>query len=177
VLEGPAQYAASRVRRFARWLQHPAIQPQHWYRPILLAALAEWEADQRVYVALDTTALTPFVLIRASLIYRRRANPLAWRVVRRASTKVGFEDYQPVLEQMHSLLPIGMVVILLADRGFVHAQLIQYTKQQHGGPPTSPEGLCRQGLVSVCWAGTLFASNGHLRDSHRTRPFGTRLPH
>ena len=34
VLEGRAQYAASRVRRFARWLHHPAISPAQWYQPV-----------------------------------------------------------------------------------------------------------------------------------------------
>ena len=73
ILESRAQYAASRVRRFSRWLHHPAISPPQWYRPLLQAALVDWPLDQRIYVALDTTALTPFVLIRASLVYRGRA--------------------------------------------------------------------------------------------------------
>ncbi len=64
VVESRAQYAASRVRRFARWLHHPAISPMQWYTPVLQAALVDWPARTRLYVALDTTALTPFVLIR-----------------------------------------------------------------------------------------------------------------
>lgn len=87
VLEGRAQYAASRVRRFARWLHHPAISPMQWYTPILRAALVDWSTQTRLYIALDTTALTPFVLIRASLLYRGRAIPLAWRAMRHRSTR------------------------------------------------------------------------------------------
>lgn len=79
ILESRAQYAASRVRHFSLWLHHPAIHPQEWYAPLLQAALGEWPANARMYVALDTTALTPFILIRASLIYLGRAIPLAWR--------------------------------------------------------------------------------------------------
>src|SRR5216683_431477 len=124
-----AQYAASRVRRFARWLHHPAISPPQWYLPVLQAALVDWPSQSRLYVALDTTALTPFVLIRASLIYRGRAIPLAWRAMRHRSTKVGFEDYQPVLEQVHSIGLTAWPVILLADRGFVHEQLLHYLHQ------------------------------------------------
>ena len=41
VIESRAQYAASRVRRFARWLHQPAIDPHTWYRPILHAALTD----------------------------------------------------------------------------------------------------------------------------------------
>src|SRR5258708_8932038 len=124
VLESRAQYAASRVRRFSRWLRHPAIHPQEWYRPVIQAALIDWPSGSRLYVALDTTALTPFVLIRASLVYRGRAIPLAWRAVRHRSTQVGFEDYQPVLNQLRAIMSPGMVIILLADRGFVHEPLL-----------------------------------------------------
>jgi len=95
VLEGRAQYAASRVRHFSRWLHHPAISPPQWYKPVLQAALIGWPLDHRLYVALDTTALTPFVLIRASLVYRGRAIPLAWRALRHTGTQISFEDYQP----------------------------------------------------------------------------------
>ena len=119
-----AQYAASRVRRFSRWLHHPAIHPQEWYKPVLQAALVDWPVASRLYVALDTTALTPFVLIRASLVYRGRAIPLAWRAVRHKSTQVGFEAYQPVLNQVSAIVPAGQAITLLADRGFVHEQLL-----------------------------------------------------
>jgi hypothetical protein len=39
----------------------------------------------------------PFVLIRVSLIYRGRAIPLAWRVIRHASATVAYAAYQPAL--------------------------------------------------------------------------------
>ena len=130
VLSSCAKSAASRERRFSRWLHHPAIHPQQWYAPILQRALSDWPRNARVYVALDTTALTPFVLIRASLIYRGRAIPLAWRAMQHRSTKVGFEDYQPVLEQVHVMKPSGAVITLLADRGFVHEQLLHYLRKQ-----------------------------------------------
>src|SRR5260370_2223302 len=131
VLEGGAQYAASRVRRFARWLHNPAISPAQWYTPVLQAALVDWSAKTRLYVALDTTALTPFVLIRASLVYRGRAIPLAWRAIRHRSTQVSFEAYLPVLNQMHAIMPPDLVITLLADHGFVHDQLLHYLRIQH----------------------------------------------
>jgi len=130
VLEGRAQYAASRVRRFSRWLHHPAISPPQWYKPVLQAALIDWPLDHRLYVALDTTALTPFVLIRASLVYRGRALSLAWRALRHRSTQVSFEAYQPVLNQVRAIVPAGRVITLLADRGFVHEQLFHYLRKQ-----------------------------------------------
>ncbi len=130
VLESRAQYAASRVRRFSRWLHHPALSPPQWYKPVLQAALIDWPLDRRLYVALDTTALTPFVLIRASLVYRGRALSLAWRALRHRSTQVSFEAYQPVLNQVRAIVPAGQVITLLADRGFVHEQLFHYLRKQ-----------------------------------------------
>jgi hypothetical protein len=129
VTQGRAEYAASRVRRFSRWLHHPAISPSEWYKPVLQAALVDWPQAHRLYIALDTTALTPFVLIRACLVYRGRAIPLAWRVLRHRSTQISFEAYQPVLDQVGSIIPPGMIITLLADRGFVHERLLHYLHQ------------------------------------------------
>ncbi len=92
--------------------------------------LVDWPAKTRLSIALDTTALTPFVLIRASLVYRGRAIPLAWRAVRHRSTQVSFADYQPVLNQVSAIVPPGMVIILLADRGFVHEPLLHSLRKQ-----------------------------------------------
>jgi hypothetical protein len=126
-----AHYAASRVRRFARWLHNPAIDPAKWYPPLVRAALRDWTPGSRAYVALDTTVLAPFVLIRASLIYRGRAIPLAWRALRRTSAMVSFEAYQSVLDQVRAVLPAGVIITLLADRGFLHQRLILYTRQHN----------------------------------------------
>jgi hypothetical protein len=51
VTQSRAQYAASRVRRFSRWLHHPAIAPSQWYTPVLQAALVGWPSESRLYVA------------------------------------------------------------------------------------------------------------------------------
>ena len=72
-------------------LHHRSIAPAQWYRPVLQSALVDWPVDQRLSGALDTTALTPFVLIRASLLYRGRAISLAWRALRHRSPQVSFE--------------------------------------------------------------------------------------
>src|SRR5215470_11738133 len=105
-----AHYAASRVRRFGRFLHNNAIKPALWYPPLLRSALSDWTDATRLYVALDTTVLAPFVLIRASLIYRGRAIPLAWRALRRTSAMVSFEHYRPVLAQVVALVPPGVKV-------------------------------------------------------------------
>jgi DDE family transposase len=177
VVDSRAQLASSRVRRFARWLHQGAISPKLWYEPLLLQALRDWKLPSRVYVALDTTALTPFVLIRASLIYEGRAIPLAWRAIRQASTKVSFEDYQPVLEQVRTLLPAHLIVTLLADRGFVHAQLVRYTHDHdwHFRIRLTGNIQVHQEGHPVCLVKQLCPSVGEARCVHNVRLLGQAL--
>lgn len=177
VVTSSAHYAASRVRRFARFLHNDAIKPALWYPPLLRSALIDWTVATRVYVALDTTVLAPFVLIRASLIYRGRAIPLAWRALRRTSAMVSFEDYRPVLAQVVTLVPPGVKVTLLADRGFLHEQLITYARQQHWHfrlRLTSDTLVHCQGLATKAVA-QLRPPLGHAHFYHHIRLFGTAI--
>jgi hypothetical protein len=177
VVEGHATYAASRVRRFARFLHHPAIDPTSWYPPILKAALRDWTPERRWYVALDTTMLGPFVLIRAALVYRGRAIPLAWKALRHASAMVSFEAYQPVLQQVRTLLPSGSQITLLADRGFLHEQLIGYTQQHHWHYRIRMLGstLVQQPHHAVRTVEQLRPAPGHARFYHHVAIFGTAI--
>jgi hypothetical protein len=133
VVESRALLASSRTRYFQRWLDNPRVRVQPLYEPLVRVALGHWETVGRVFLALDTSVLkgSPFVLIRVSLIYRGRAIPLAWRVIRHASATVGYAAYQPVLDAAYSILPAGLEVVLLADRGFVHRQLFRWLQRHH----------------------------------------------
>ena len=131
VIESRARYAASPVRRFARWLDNAHVESQVFYAPLARAALADWQPTGRLYLALYASVIkgSPYVLVRVSLIYRGRAIPLAWRVLEHASASVGFADYVGVLEQTCACLPVGLEVVLLADRGFDHAELFRWLQR------------------------------------------------
>ncbi len=133
VVESRATLAASYTRRFERWVDNDYVQVEALYAPLVRASLVDWPASERVYVALDASVIkgSPFVLIRTSLIYRGRAIPLAWRTIRHASATVGYADYQPVLDATLACLPVGGTVVLLADRGFVHAELFRWLQKKH----------------------------------------------
>lgn len=66
------------------------------------------------------------------MVYRGRALPVVWRVMQHSSASVGFTDYQEMLQQAVRRLPTDKQVVLLADRGFVHTQLMQLLTQQLG---------------------------------------------
>ncbi|WP_293085661.1 hypothetical protein [Moorena sp. SIO4A1] len=65
-----------------------------------------------------------------AVVYRGRALPVAWRVLHHSSAMVSFKDYRDVLDQAARCLPKDVKIVLLADRGFVHKDLIQALTQQ-----------------------------------------------
>jgi hypothetical protein len=90
--------------------------------------LRAW-AKQRLYLALDSSSLWgQFTLVQVALIYRGRALPLCWLVLRRHSSSVGYADYESLLRQAASLIPKSSQVVLLADRGFVDVKLFQLAR-------------------------------------------------
>ena len=127
-----AQLASSRERRFSRWLHNPRVDTHAYFAPLLQAAITDWPQDSPLMVALDTSDLANgYILIRTSLVYRSRAIPVSWSVIKHASTSVSFEQYQVVLDRMLTTLPKGAKVVLLADRGFAHKKLVRYCAKNH----------------------------------------------
>jgi hypothetical protein len=81
-------------------------------------------------VAQYTTMLwDTFCLIRLSIQYRGRAIPLIWRVLRHGSSSVSFERYQLMLKRAARLVPAGVSVRFLADRGFADTKLMRYLRE------------------------------------------------
>ncbi len=128
-----AKEAASHQRRFQRWMHNKHILPCSFYAPLLQAALQDWVLTEILFVSLDTSVLPGgYVLIRAALVYRGRAIPLAWNVIKHGSATVGFDTYKPVLQQVIAALPTDCLITWLADRGFLHRQFVKFVKQRPG---------------------------------------------
>ena len=86
-----------------------------------------------IYLALDTSLFwDEYCLIRLSVIHRGRAIPVTWRVFEHPSASVSFSDYQSIIQRAVGCLPSGGKVILLADRGFVHTELMRMLTTQLG---------------------------------------------
>lgn len=129
---GRAVYAQSTVRRFRRWLSNPRIDALRLYAGLLRPAL-EGCPDPRWVVALDTTVLwNTFCVVQVALIWRGRSVPVAWKVLRHPSASVAFRDYRGVLGFAARLLQ-GREVVLLADRGFIHAELLRWARKAGWG--------------------------------------------
>ncbi len=119
-----AVFAASKVRRFSRWMNNDNIRVDEIYAPIIKDALSEWGGGE-LHVALDTTMLwNQFCRISLSVVYRGRAVPLAWRVIEHGSSMVDLTQYEALLRAASALLPPNVKVIFLADRGFADTKLM-----------------------------------------------------
>jgi Transposase DDE domain len=125
-------FAQSVQRRIQRWLYNPRINVHRIYKRLIQAALAQWK-EEVIFLALDTSLFwDEYCLVRLCLVYRGRALPVVWRVKKHQSASIAFADYQEMIHQAVRRLPTDKKVILLADRGFVHTQLMQMLTQQLG---------------------------------------------
>ena len=124
-----AKYAQSVQRRFQRWLHNSRIQVHSLYSPLIREALSDW-GEYKLYLALDTSSLwCEYCIIRISVTYRGRAVPVVWQVLKHKSSTVSYETYKPLLDAAYPLIPSGIEVIFLADRGFADTRLMSHTKK------------------------------------------------
>lgn len=125
-----AVFAQSHQRRFSRWLHNPRINVQKLYSALIAQALATW-GEAQITLIEDTSMLwDEYCLIRLSVQYRGRAIPLVWRVIRHGSSSVRFEVYQAMLKRAVRLVPVGVEVYFLADRGFADTTLMHYLRDE-----------------------------------------------
>jgi len=75
--------------------------------------------DNTLYLALDTSGLfEEYCLIRISVIFRGRAVPVVWNVLEHKSNTAAYHVYKELLDAAAKLLPEGVQIVFLADRGF-----------------------------------------------------------
>jgi hypothetical protein len=127
-----AQFAQSHQRRFRRWLSNRRIDVVCAHHLLVQQALSEWKRE-RLYLSLDTTVVwNCFCIVWVGVVYRGRTVPIAWRVVAQSSSTVRLWTIQRVLRQAVRILPDGIAIVLLADRGFADGKLMKYLKEALG---------------------------------------------
>ena len=125
-------FAQSKQRRVRRWLGNARINVHRLYKPLIQAALADWQEDC-LYLSLDTSLFwDEYCLVRLAVVHRVLALPIVWRVMEHRSASVAFSDYREMLYQAVGRLPKSVKVVLLADRGFIHTELMQAAITQLG---------------------------------------------
>ncbi len=132
------EQAQSKQRRVSRWLHNSRINVHRLYKPLIQSALGNWE-EQCLYLSLDTsTYWEEYCLVRLAVVYRGRALPVVWRVLKHKSASVSFNEYREMLYQAAHLLPKGVKVVLLADRGFIQTKAMAAIANDLGWQSTHP---------------------------------------
>lgn len=122
-------HAATREQGFRRWLNNRRIEVRQFYEPFITKALQRW-SDHPLYIALDTTQVTPHLVIaRTAVVYRGRAVPVAWQVFNRQSVMLALAQYTELIRYTAQLLPSGVPIVVLGDRGFRDVGLMRLLRQ------------------------------------------------
>ena len=127
-----AQLAQSHQRRFRRWLSNRRIDVVCAHQVLIQQALSHWK-QERLYLSLDTTLVwNCFCIVWVGVVYRGRTIPITWRIVAQSSSTVRLWTIQQVLRQAARVMPTGVAIVLLADRGFADGKLMKYLKENLG---------------------------------------------
>ena len=114
----------SRIKRFSRYLQNDDIDAQTYFTPFLEALLAGLATCGPLVLAMDGSEVGRNCLaLMVSVIYQKRALPLAWVVVRGSKGHFPEETHCQLIQTAKPLLPEGSDVIFLGDGEFDGNQL------------------------------------------------------
>ncbi|MCB8953073.1 MAG: IS4 family transposase [Ardenticatenales bacterium] len=114
----------SRIKRFSRYLQNDDIDAQTYFTPFLEALLAGLATCGPLVLAMDGSEVGRNCLaLMVSVIYQKRALPLAWVVVRGSKEHFPEETHCQLIQTVKPLLPEGSDVIFLGDGEFDGNQL------------------------------------------------------
>ena len=100
-----------------------------------------WSAPT-LLLALDTTPIrNRWIILTVSVLYKKRAIPVAWRVLARDK-----QAWNPIWKQLLSALapafPPGVRVLVFADRGLYSPELFVYLQQFGVHPMIRVNGDC-----------------------------------
>ena len=116
-LPGPST-RESRIKKLSRWVHNESIDMEVYFLPYADALLSSL-APRTLVVAVDGSAVgRNCVALMASVIYQKRALPIAWLVVPGKKGHLSEEAHVQLLEHLHRWVPAGSDVIILGDGEF-----------------------------------------------------------
>jgi len=95
------------------------------FAPLLRWALQGWP-NRQLPIALDASTLgEKFVVLAISVVYRRCAIPVAWKILPATLSTPWRDEWLKLLEQFQRVVPRGWTVMALTDRGLWAPWLFQ----------------------------------------------------
>lgn len=137
----------SRLKRFKRWVMADSVTYETYYLPFAQALL--WTlARQPVVLVMDgSTVGRGCLALLLSVVYQRRALPLAWVVVQGVKGHFPEDTHCQLAAEVQPLLPPEATVIFVADGEF-DGTTLQATLHAYGW-----HYVCRTAASTLVWLG------------------------
>ncbi len=121
------------VKQVDRLLSNRGIEVEAYFAHWVPYVIGSRKA---VVVALDWTSFARDgheTIVLSMLTRHGRATPLLWRTVAAKTLKGNQTDYEDaLLHRLYEVLPDGVAVTVIADRGFADCKLLQYLSEELG---------------------------------------------
>ena len=114
----------SRVKRYYRWIANDTVDARMYFLPFARMLLTNL-AQSVLFMPMDSSlAGRGCVTLLISVIYKKRALPVAWIVVKGKKGHLAEEVHMELVEQIHQMVPEGIPVVLLGDGEFDGTRLL-----------------------------------------------------
>jgi len=108
----------SRVKQFTRWVSNANIEFEIYFLPYAEALLANLAMRPLDLVMDGSTVGRGCLALLVSVVYQKRALPLAWLVVKGRKGHFPETSHLALLEQVHAMIPTQAQVTFLGDGEF-----------------------------------------------------------
>lgn len=121
----------SRIKRLSRWLDNERIDLETYFLPYA-AGLIESLAHRTLFGVMDGSALgRGCMTLSLNVVYKKRALPVAWIVVKGNKGHLAEDRHIALLEQVAPLIPPTAEVVFLGDGEFDGIRLQQTIDTTH----------------------------------------------
>jgi hypothetical protein len=109
----------SRVKQFSRWIQNEHIDYAVYYLPFVQELLSYLASHGEMTFVIDGSEVGHHcIALMVSLIYKKRALPITWLVVKGTKGHLPEKTHLELLSQLKSILPENCAYTLLGDGEF-----------------------------------------------------------
>lgn len=108
----------SRIKRYTRWVINERIEVETYFTPFAEALLASLSQFTLALVMDGSVVGRGCVTLMVGVVYKKRALPIGWIVVKGSKGHFPEETHVKLLEQIYALVPEGADVIFLGDGEF-----------------------------------------------------------
>jgi hypothetical protein len=108
----------SRIKRFTRWIENERITYDTYFLPFAQAVLASLAKQPLILIMDGSTVGRGCITLMLSVVYRGRALPIAWLVVKGAKGHFPQSSHCALIAQIQPHVPPDASVIFLGDGEF-----------------------------------------------------------